>query len=109
MKKNEKILAAREYIIQGYSNKIVSMFTGLKLTKINSIKKKMKLGRKVLDLPKGGKNKLSRQHLSWFYDIFQIKRYNLMNMKEIREKFFERFNLVNSSPCRVLEKPYEEG
>ncbi len=47
----------------------------------------------IYDSSKGRAKKLTRQHISWFRNNFLIKKYNLMTIREIREKFLNFFKL----------------
>jgi hypothetical protein len=80
----------------GMKIQAVSMYTKLKASKIHAILTKIRKNKSIFDQPNRRREKLKRQHFSFFLDMMWLPKYNLMTIKELKEVFILRFGLENN-------------
>lgn len=90
-----KLLQAKEYLLEGQlSSKQIALFTGLKITQVNSLKKRLSTTGEVLPFKTKRSTKLNEEHLTFIIQLLNQKNGCLNTLSQIKTELLAQFPLI---------------
>lgn len=90
-----KLLQAKEYLLEGQlSSKQIALFTGLKISQVNSLKKRISTTGEILPFKTKRTTKLNEEHLTFIIQLLNQKNGCLNTLSQIKTQLLTQFPLI---------------